>query len=431
LTLAQVGLYVGIYSLTVALCELPSGAIADTFGRKRTVMVSYALASVAKLVFLFAFDMSTFIAYAVVWGMARALGSGALEAWFIDGIQAHDPDADVQQALARAGTFSLIGLAAGTLAGSALPGLFNWLPADGTAVVSPLSTTVVASVVVGVMVITLTGLVVRDPRPPRTPVRPATGRPRRSTVRSVLQAAVSDVAATMRDSLALVRHNPRLRALLGAELAVGLALTATETFWQPFFADLMPSVTQEPSRASSAGAGGVLVTAGGADGTLLFGIVLAGCFGAGVIGNLIATPLAALARRRYARLASVFLVVQGALFLFLALQTNVLRATAFLWLTYMTRATWSSPHAALYNREVPAERRSVMLSVLSLAGFAGAFLGSVALGPLAEATRVASVWFVAGTCVAVSALSYLRLDGRTSPRSAASEPAAPMPHRGT
>lgn len=397
LSLSQVGLYVGIYALTVALCELPSGAIADTFGRKRTVMLSYGLALLAKLVFLLAFDMTTFIVYAVVWGLARALGSGALEAWFIDGILADDPDADVQQALARAGTFNLIGLAAGTLAGSALPGPFAWLPSDGSAIITPLSTTVVASIVCGAIVIALTGLFVRDPRAVSGAVLPVGDVPARPSIgraRWVIQRSLGDVAGTLKDSWLLTSTNGRLRALLGAEFAVGLALTASETFWQPFFADLL--------RAPSA--------PGGSTGTLFLGVVLAGCFGAGVIGNLIATPLAALLRRRNARVAGLFILLHGVMFVLLAMQTNLLLAAALLWLTYLTRATWSSPHAALYNREVPGDRRSVMLSVLSLAGFAGAFVGSVVLGPVAEAASVASVWLVAGGCVAVAALLYVRLD---------------------
>lgn len=416
LSLSQIGLFVGIYSLTIALCELPSGAIADTFGRKRTVLASYGLALVAKLLFLLAFDLQTFIAYAVVWGLARALGSGALEAWFIDGIQAQDPEADVQQALARAGTFNLIGLATGTLAGSALPGLFRWLPADGTAVLTPLSTTLVASIACGTAVLVLTGLLVHENRSLR-------GAPVLDSLRLVLRDALGSIAASMAAALSLTRTNGRLRALLGAEFAVGLALTASETFWQPFFAERLPAWAPEGLLgALTALDGGKGPAADGSSGTLVFGLVLAGCFGAGIIGNLLATPLARLLRRRYALLAGLFQLQQGAMFVILALQTNLLLATAFLWLSYLTRSTWSSPHAALYNREVPSTHRSVMLSVLSLASFAGAFFGSVVLGPVAQATTITMAWLMAGAALVATSLLYLGLD---SPRPAHS------PQRGT
>ena len=52
-----------------------------------------------------------------------------------------------------------------------------------------------------------------------------------------------------------------------------------------------------------------------------------------------------------------------------------------------------------------------MLSAQSLAGFAGAFVGSVALGALADASSIDAAWLVAGAVLLLSAVPYLRLDG--------------------
>ena len=54
--------------------------MADALGRKRAFLLGGALNAVARLVFLLAFDLTAFLAYAVVSGAARALSSGALEA---------------------------------------------------------------------------------------------------------------------------------------------------------------------------------------------------------------------------------------------------------------------------------------------------------------------------------------------------------------
>jgi len=64
---------------------------------------------------------------------------------------------------------------------------------------------------------------------------------------------------------------------------------------------------------------------------------------------------------------------------------------------------------------VPSERRSVMLSVQSLASFGGAFVGSVALGALAEATSIPLAWSVSGALVLLAALLYLPLLGARAP----------------
>jgi len=192
-----------------------------------------------------------------------------------------------------------------------------------------------------------------------------------------------------------VARAPRLRLLLAADVVVGAALAASENLWQPFFAALLPG-------------DGAAVAAGG--GTLALGAILGGSFAVGILGNLLATRLAAALGRRHALVAALFQLAQGAAFVLLALAGGFVAAAALFLGTYLARAALSSPHMALYNREVTADRRSVMLSVQSLASFAGAFVGSVALGTLAEAASIATAWAVAGAAVAATSLLYLRLD---------------------
>ena len=386
-TLTEVGLFIGLYSLVVAVLELPSGALADALGRKRAYLLGGALNVVARLVFLFAFDLGAFLAYAVVSGAARALSSGALEAWFIDALQAEDPDVDLQPALATAGSYQLVGLALGTVTGGALPLLFAGLPSDG--VITPLAMPLLFSVVVQLAVLVLTSLVVVESS--RAATAPASGG--RLIPTSLRPGAI---LALVRGALSMAVRSPTLRLLLVADAVVGATLAASENLWQPFFAALLPA-------ADAAG-----LAAGG--GTLALGVILGGSFAVGIAGNALATRATRAAGRRYALVAAGFQLAQGAAFVGLALSGRFLLAAGLLWLTYLTRSGWSSPHATLYNREVSAERRSAMLSVQSLAGFGGGFIGSVALGALADTVSLSAAWLVAGTAVAASALLYLKLD---------------------
>lgn len=386
-SLTEVGLFIGLYSLVVAVLELPSGAMADALGRKRAFLLGGALNAVARLVFLLAFDLTAFLAYAVVSGAARALSSGALEAWFIDALQAEDPDVDLQPALAAAGSFQLVGLALGTVTGGALPLLFAALPSHG--VFTPLAIPLLFSIAVQLAVLALTTLVV-DERS-RAGNAPATGG--RRTHSSLHPAAILTL---VRGALSAAVRSPTLRLLLIADAVVGAALAASENLWQPFFAALLPAVD-----AAGLAAGG---------GTLALGVILGGSFAVGIAGNALATHVARAAGRRYALVAAGFQFVQGVAFVGLALSGRFLLAAGLLWLTYLTRSGWNSPHATLYNREVSAERRSAMLSVQSLAGFGGGFIGSVALGALAETVSISAAWLVAGVGLTASALLYLILD---------------------
>jgi len=387
LSLADIGYFLGAYSLTVVLLELPSGALADAIGRKRTYLLAGCVGVVAKAVFLFAFGLPAFLLYALTFGVSRALSSGALEAWFIDALQAADPDVDLQPALAGAGAWNLAALAAGTFVGSALPGLFASLPQHPAAVLTPLSVTLVASIVANLAVLLLTALVVREAPRPRAA--------RRRGPFTTLRTGFAALGGILADAARLTRRDRALLLLLGAEVVVGVALSASENLWQPFFAARLGGATPEN--------------------TLLFGVVLAGCFGMGVLGNLAATPLTRLLGGRYALVAGLFQLLQGAAFLLLAAQGGVVAATALFWLTYVARSAWSSPHAALFNGRVPSERRSVMLSVQSLASFGGAFVGSVALGALAEATSIPLAWSVSGALVLLATLLYLPLLGARAP----------------
>src|SRR5690606_15064105 len=195
--------------------------------------------------------------------------------------------------------------------------------------------------------------------------------------------------------------------LLLVDVVIGAILAGSENLWQPFFATLLP---------------GADVAAGG--GTLALGVVLGGSFGVGILGNFVATQLSRALGKRHALVSAIFQVAQGAAFVFLALSGRFLLATALFWLTYLTRSGWSSPHSSLFHREVTTDKRTVMLSAQSLAGFAGAFVGSVALGALAEATSIGTSWIVAGAAVAASALPYLILDAQDRRARPAKDPEA-------
>ena len=145
LDLAQVGLVMALYAATVALLELPTGGLADSIGRKRVALLSNTISLLSVAALLFAFSFWWILPGMILLGISRALSSGALDAWYVDSLQAGDPAVDLQAALAQANTITLVALGAGTLAGGALPTLFSNLPPATDAVLSPLSTPFIVS----------------------------------------------------------------------------------------------------------------------------------------------------------------------------------------------------------------------------------------------------------------------------------------------
>jgi DHA1 family quinolone resistance protein-like MFS transporter len=377
LSLFEIGTAVGVYSLTIVLLEVPTGGLADAVGRKRVATLAYGCIALASLTFLFAFSLPAFLLAFILNGVGRALSSGALDAWFVDALQAADPDIDLQPELARANTVALLALGSGTLLGGFIPQAFAGLPPDGTAVLTPLSMPVFFAVISHLATLTAAALLVKEKRP-RTPAGHWSGQ-------------WAETAATIGTALALSRRNPTIMRLLGATAASGLALISLETLWQPHFAGLL---------------------GGGAEHSFFFGLVRGGNFVVGVAGNAAATPLSRLLRKRYGLVCAIFQGVRGVLLVALAWQTQAPLATALFWLTYLAMGVTNSPHSALMNREIPAEQRSSMLSIESLAGYAGAIVGSVGLGYVAEHASIGAAWIISGVVLVVSLGLYLQIDVR-------------------
>ncbi|UCH26962.1 MAG: MFS transporter [Trueperaceae bacterium] len=373
LDLFEIGLLMGLYSLTIVLLELPTGGLADTIGRKPVTLLSYLFALGSSLAFLVSFSMPLFLLSFVLLGISRALASGALGAWFVDRLLEIDEEIDLQPHLAHANVFVIAGLSLGSLAGGWVPRLFSHLPTDGAAVFTPLSMTLVFSIIVKVAGIVLVGLWIRERRTAPTE-----------------RGALAGIPKLLKTALVESRGNPVIPLLLTASLMGALALMSVETFWQPRFA-------------------GWLGTAN----TPLFGLLMTGAFAVGIVGNLASIPLSKRLKGRHGLVAALAQGVGGAAVVLLALQTNAAPAAALFWLFYLMGGALGSPVAVLFNREVPSERRSSMQSVMSLAAYGGSFLGSAVLGYLAKTSGIGTVWFVSGTILSGSAALYLLVDLRS------------------
>jgi DHA1 family quinolone resistance protein-like MFS transporter len=381
LDLFQVGLVMGAYALTIVLLEVPTGGLADAIGRKWVTVMAYGFMALSGILVLVSFSFPMILAAFVLNGVGRALSSGALEAWFVDALQAADPDVELQSALAKAGTFTLLALGLGTLAGSAVPYLFTGLPAEGSAVLTPLSMPLVLAIFVKIVLIGLTILLVKEETV--------------STGAGNWQQGFQQVPAIVRTGFTLTRRNPTILLLLGTTLAGGLAVSGLESFWQPFFADLL----------------------GGSEGnSFFFGVVMGGNFLVGMVGNLLATPLSRLLNKRYGLVCAIFQGAWGMAIVLLALQSIPLAALSLFWLAYMNMGVVNSPHSTLLNREIPAEHRSSMLSIASLATYVGVMIAGAGLGFVAEHSSISAAWILGGAVLVVSLTLYWWVDVRDSHR---------------
>ncbi len=374
LDLLQASVLFGIHALTVVLLEVPTGSLADIVGRKRVTIWAALLMMVGYGLFLTAFTFPLLLFGGVVYGVSRALASGALDAWFVDTVQAHDPQVDLQPLFAKSGVMTLVGLALGTLAGGLIPLGYRFLPLSGSAILTDLSLPLVASLIVQLIRLLLIGLLVVEERPAST--------------RS-LRTIVTTMPDFIGSAIQLSRRSKLIRWILLTTFGSGFVMISLENFWQPHFAELL----------------------GGSEGnSLIFGIIMAGNFVLGAVGNMLSPALAQRLGNRLGLLTGVVEFLRGAALFLLVMQSSVPLASLFFWTVYFGMGVAGPAVGTILNEEITADFRSTMLSIQSMVSYIGVFAGSLVLGSLAQRVSISAAWLLGSIVLMVLLFPYLRID---------------------
>ncbi|MCF7799191.1 MFS transporter [Candidatus Woesearchaeota archaeon] len=86
LSLFQIGLLFAVFSAASFVFEIPTGAIADVYGRKFSVIFGYILVGIAVYFLSFVQDFKWLLVIFLVWGFAQTFISGAKESWVVDNL---------------------------------------------------------------------------------------------------------------------------------------------------------------------------------------------------------------------------------------------------------------------------------------------------------------------------------------------------------
>lgn len=376
LDLPTIGALFALYGVVVALLELPTGGLADAWGRRPVLVASSALTLLAVALFAVATTLPGLAAAALLLAVGRALSSGPLEAWYVDTAHAFDASADVTPGIARAGVAEGIALAVGAVAGGLLPSLFTGLPAQGDAPVLRFSVPLFVAAALVLVEIAALLLLVREA--PREGPRARAGQ------------VLRDVPASVRSGVAVGTRDAVARRVLLRTFWMAVGGASLELLVPIRLAELLGAADD------AAATYGLLVTAA-------------------MLGAAAGSGAATLVRRLAgsARRGAIVMTVLGAGALAaLGAPSVVVLAIAFVAAELLIGVAFPLVKELLHAR-VSARERATMLSAQSLVAMLGFVLGSLALPALASHAGTGTAITVGGAAWLLGAAMLVGARGPT------------------
>lgn len=371
LTLGGIAIAIGVYSVTIALLEVPSGIAADMVGKKKIFILSLLVtaASIATLV----------LSHGFVWvmvgitffGVGRALSSGSLEALFIDRYGLSFGTEGLPKAIKLLSLSESIGLATGALMGGFLPVLsVRLLPKLG-----PYDLNLLLRITFSLVLVVLVQCLIPVDLP-------------HSNTEKV------SLLKHMRNSFGVIRQSHNVKWLFISVLGTGFVLCVLESYWQPHFIGLLGNQTGQ---------------------TGLLGVLSLLYSGAATVGNILCERL--LTKQVFGH-KTLYIVCRFFMILSLvliALQGHPVGFAISYCLLYFFFGAANISEGTLINQEVPNQSRASVLSTQSLVLQVGMLSASATSKALADQHPVTLLWLIAAGIAALCLLPAFKIKERATP----------------
>ena len=328
MSLTQVGVMEAIFWITIVAAEVPTGAVADRWGRRTSLALGGFIFALASVCFAFA---DTFVILAVTYllmAVSMTLLSGAGPALLFDTLRQLGRTGEYEQHVGRAEACSLGSLVLATLLGGVITGLVGYT----------------STILIGSLALAFSGaaaLLLREP--PRSEAEFAQQEPHlRSGHPDSGQPGV--FGHMLRGAQLVWRRRVLLWLVLFGTLMFGLS-EMTEFFLQPFVFEQ-----------------GVDPQGGAADG-FAFSLLIVPPLAAMSLGALLAHRVAA----RFGERRSLPLIFLGTVLLFLpAIAFDTLWVIIVFALLALLRGMISPIATGYINRRIPSDQRATVLSMYEL-----------------------------------------------------------------
>lgn len=191
-----------LFAVTIVLLEVPTGIIADKWGRKRMIVLSAVLGCLEFLILVYATEFWHFAVVVFLAAIGSSAASGAENALLYDSLMQDGREASFEKYIGRMNAVDIVSVMLAALSGSLLAGKFGfefnyWLSFIGMIIASVLT------------------LLLKEPS---------------------RQVAEEEEAVPFRtyltESFRFFRQNPGVYVVMMAGMAIGAAITYVDEFWQ-------------------------------------------------------------------------------------------------------------------------------------------------------------------------------------------------------
>jgi MFS family permease len=365
------GVMVANAAFTVAqvMFEVPTGVVADTWGRRASYLLSVSIIMLGTLLYVWAGAARAGILFfclaSVVLGLGFTFYTGAVDAWMVDALHSVNSTIRTENVFARSAVVFGVFMVIGTTAGGALGQTALWLPYVGRVVL-----------LVPALMLGLTSM-------------PDLGFERRMLQWSTVGTEVRKVAAT---GVRYGTRNPVVRSLMLAGCVQGLFGMYGFYSWQRYFLDLL---------------GRDLVWVSG---LVAAAVGLAGAFGGALVGPLMAhKPRRSSVLLWAAAATTVCIVLAGIVRVFWVAVPLYVVACVLGGVAGPVRSAW-------LNACIPSEQRATLISLDSLFGEAGGTVGQLGLGYVSKVVSIPMAWVIGGV-VQAGSLPFLGMARHQGPTS--------------
>lgn len=355
----NLSIILGLYAFTVIVLELPTGIIADVFGRKKSFCLSLIISLVSFTTLLFGRGFVILCMAMVFYGLSRALSSGSFDAMFIDYYIDNYGKENLHNATTRLSVLEAVGMSAGALSGGFFPEISSLYFSN----LGTYDLGIIIRIILTLTVTILSFVFIQE------------------TIQNDNKERVT-IKQHIKNSSLIISKNSTVICIFISVFATGFFLSSLETYWQPHFITLLP-------RDDSMG---------------LLGLMAFLYFAAATIGSIASNKLIKKYKFDTKKMYIVCRLMIAVSLILTALQTSVPIFIAFYSSIYLLFGLANVPEGVILNSEIPNDVRASVLSVNSLIMQIGGLSGSLLYSILINYISIPSIWIGAASVVLLTVL---------------------------